>query len=675
MVLFVELHKLAPNAITHPHPPPPGLSFDAAMAMATSETILFSDSDTDNDHSTSPGAASRGSFTFGESTSIPALPVLSVGSALNKSLAGSYTSEDDVEATATEKMKSAAEDASAAASSAVLSSSSSSSSTRGAGSNGHRAGSVKDLKTADAAVATGSAPAPLRPPPKRAVSKVDDLTPAASAKVSSVITPSSAPPAAISESASSSEGAAISESEDPGVGDVEGAAVAPAATDGDYIRKVAPSAAPRPASSFMARTAPVALSPKFGGKGRRARSSLGRLGAVGGAKVTIPIAGGRAAWTKFLATAAAAPEGADCNDDAATSAFCDDGEGHGDAAAAPALTGGDGADLVGSKDGSSAVVGEAASPSEARGMRGFDKPVSHDGPSKGPAGAFTGNAMWRLAGGGRGGGAGAYASRARSGVAANGHGGYSNPLAAMRAAPDRTTTSAPEPRNTAEEGRGIVANPISGLRGAASIGGAGVANPLARGRGRGPRPGGGEGRTGNANTNATNRLARASNGGANFGALTATPAATATAADALPQTSVGCSDGGNGAAILPGSMAPVGAPLPAAAAVGPAGVGAFAAESTKRAATGATAARGGLGTTTVEFRAIGNYVGSRGTSSRNGGLPLPPRRQARARHQMEWGHDAGRDPGQARVASVVVRILLVLGKMVGRAAGRGLMHG
>ncbi|CBN79236.1 ankyrin domain protein [Ectocarpus siliculosus] len=132
----------------------------------------------------------------------------------------------------------------------------------------------------------------------------------------------------------------------------------------------------------------------------------------------------------------------------------------------------------GSKAGNAvaAASGNHAATLAAKGPRGFTNPAqSQEGPNKGPAGAFSGNSMWRLAGGTAAG-----AGRARSGVAANGHGGYSNPLAAMRAA---GSGGGAETSSGGGGAGGGVANPLAGLRGAASMGGAGVSNPLARGRG------------------------------------------------------------------------------------------------------------------------------------------------------------------------------------------------
>ncbi|CAN0179504.1 unnamed protein product, partial [Discosporangium mesarthrocarpum] len=60
-------------------------------------------------------------------------------------------------------------------------------------------------------------------------------------------------------------------------------------------------------------------------------------------------------------------------------------------------------------------------------LKGFKDPVGATGPNKGPAGAFSGNAMWRLVGGV------SAAAKQAQGAAADGQGGYSNPLAAMRA--------------------------------------------------------------------------------------------------------------------------------------------------------------------------------------------------------------------------------------------------
>ncbi|CAM9374488.1 unnamed protein product, partial [Choristocarpus tenellus] len=105
-------------------------------------------------------------------------------------------------------------------------------------------------------------------------------------------------------------------------------------------------------------------------------------------------------------------------------------------------------------------------------LKGFKEPVEASGPNKGPAGAFSGNAMWRLAGGASG-----ASMHARAGVAANGHGGYVNPLAAQR---------------HSVGGVGGFVNPLASTRGGgggggfvnplSSKGGGGYVNPLALGR-------------------------------------------------------------------------------------------------------------------------------------------------------------------------------------------------
>ncbi|CAM9494693.1 unnamed protein product [Ectocarpus sp. 6 AP-2014] len=253
-------------------------------------------------------------------------------------------------------------------------------------------------------------------------------------------------------------------------------AAAPA--EGEGRGTVEPSPAPqnylRPSSTLPSTMAVLAGgSGGGGGGGGRPRSSaLGRPG-MPSAKVTMPIAGGRAAWNKFLATTA--------QGESEESAAAADGDGEREEKEGIEASSGEGDAGVGasgSKAGNAvaAASGNHAATLAAKGPRGFTNPAqSQEGPNKGPAGAFSGNSMWRLAGGTAEG-----AGRARSGVAANGHGGYSNPLAAMRAA---GSGSGAETSSGGGGAGGGVANPLAGLRGAASMGGAGVSNPLARGRG------------------------------------------------------------------------------------------------------------------------------------------------------------------------------------------------
>ena len=198
----------------------------------------------------------------------------------------------------------------------------------------------------------------------------------------------------------------------------------------------------------------------------RKHSSLGRHDQPS-MKVNMPIVGGEAAWNKFLMDAAAEGEGTRRIDEgggAAGSAFNDGkAQGNGDAE---------------EKDCEEAGNGDEKYPLDIdeRAPRGFKNPIQAEGPNKGPAGAFSGNSMWRLAGG-----AASAANRARSGLEVNGDGGFSNPLAAMRASSARKRPETGAAEGGAARG-GASLNPISGLRGAATMNGAGIANPLARGR-------------------------------------------------------------------------------------------------------------------------------------------------------------------------------------------------
>ena len=210
----------------------------------------------------------------------------------------------------------------------------------------------------------------------------------------------------------------------------------------------------------------TSLSPKLPAASRKV-SSLGRSGQPS-VKVNMPIVGGRAAWNKFLAEAAAEEERegtrrTDESDDAAGSAFNDD---HARGSV----------DAEKNRNEKEDVDDQDPLDIDERAPRGFKNPVQAEGSNKGPAGAFSGNSMWRLAGG-----ATSAANRARSGLEVNGDGGFSNPLAAMR-----SNSARKRPETGAAEGvavRGTASlNPLSGLRGAATMNGAGIANPLARGR-------------------------------------------------------------------------------------------------------------------------------------------------------------------------------------------------
>lgn len=390
------------------------------------------------------------------------------------------------------------------------------------------------------------------------------------------------------------------------------------------------------------------LSPRFslgggGVVGARPRSMLGRSGTLA-SKVTMPIVGGRAAWNKFLADA-------DVNDDAAASTV--------------------GVDEDAQEDGSDDANAESDTPqrlSEARAPRGFKQPIGQGGPNKGPAGAYSGNAMWRLAGGAK-----SAAGRAKAGVSANGHGGYSNPLAAMRAGGGGSGFPA-----SREPGATNIANPLAGLRGASGMGGAGVSNPLARRRG-GPssRMGAGNAmanpmlseRYGGAGSALQNFHSGPKNGIAN--PLAAAAAAgmrtrsnssagelspTATAVFIPPVGEGNMESNGDSDSDGASEFAPVinTATLPAPPTVVPdvtppvTNVPA-AEESSKLQAVGAADSENGM----AEFRAIG----SDGNWAKAIRLPPPSQLRGRALQRIEQENKADRNPGQARVASVVVSVL------------------
>lgn len=266
-------------------------------------------------------------------------------------------------------------------------------------------------------------------------------------------------------------------------------------------------------AALLAAAAAAAAARKSGTA--RPRSMLGRPGRAP-LKVTMPIVGGRAAWNKFLATADAeetdtagtigksSPSTVDAttkngscgkqSDNATGLTATSDVEDSLDSAGAKRVSEeGIVADGVASDVGVSAV--------ERRGPpRGFKAPVAEEGPNKGPAGAFSGNSMWRLAGG-----ASSTSSAAKNSLAANGHGGYSNPLAAMRA--NGGVAAAGSASGGACSGPvGNVANPLAGLRGVGGTAGLARANPLARGSVVNPLTRGGAGRS-------MNPLARGGRGG------------------------------------------------------------------------------------------------------------------------------------------------------------------
>lgn len=403
-----------------------------------------------------------------------------------------------------------------------------------------------------------------------------------------------------------------------------------------------PAAAPSPIQSKV--VGPPALL----GAGR-GRLTLGRPGTVP-AKVSMPIVGGRAAWNKFLAEA-----GPDGSPD----------KGEKDAAQALSKTR-NVEDEEGDAEGKDEDrLAEKVAVLETKGPRGFKEPISVDGPNKGPAGAFSGNSMWRLSNN-----TATAANRMQSGIAANGHGGYSNPLAAMRAG--NSPAAARRSAGGLAVGGGV-ANPLAGFRGAAGMGGAGVANPLARG-GRRPTGGGlanpmlGRGGVmrigvGGAQNSTTNPLAAArsfskagggvslprgahggfnrdKNGnndkdGDNAPSLQHNPVSLA----AQPSTSY---PRGEGHRASTGKVEQNGVATSS-------GINA---EETNRPAAAADSGCTGEG---VEFRALGNNGGLYETGVV---LTAHPRGRARALQQIEAENTADRNPGQAKVANAVVRTFM-----------------
>lgn len=404
------------------------------MVLEKSKSLLFSDSDSDDNESSSeegPGASRKASPTLGGAQSIAAPTAVSKAS-LNDTAKESALGNAQVEAA----MENAAD--SAAPSAGVASS---------------------EVSRADEEEQTPSPPARNSAVAAAADSKTLPADTAVSARPSAA-TPAGAPTvkAATAPVAAENDGAIIERSAAPWV-------------SAQHPPSMATLAGSR--TSLPAKTAAAGV-----GGVRRRPLTLGRPG-MPPAKVTMPIAGGRAAWNKFLATTNE-PEAST----AAPSSLAVDGQ---DDKAGESAEGGDGeGDGDGELGEDTAAAAATAEKLAARGPRGFKNAAdAQEGPNKGPAGAFSGNAMWRLAAG-----ASSPGNRARSGVAANGHGGYSNPLAAMRAGGGTGATSGGGGAGGILGGDAMV-NPLAGLRGAASMGGAGTANPLARGRGA--RPGGGGG--------------------------------------------------------------------------------------------------------------------------------------------------------------------------------------
>lgn len=572
-VVELTMNPFPPPARSYAYKPP-----TSEVALANSKSLLFSDSDSDNDRSSSGEASQQraaAASTFGTAESIAAL------SAVSKVFRQGRDTDDAA--------------AGAAASSVVF-----------------NPGRKADDAGASATAAVVEAATPPPPPPPASSS---------SATVSAEAAPrAEAPAPSAPRTGLDSTGRLAVDG--PAV---TGTAAAQAARGKNSI--VEPSAAPRVSVQALSSTSTSHASTKAGrpaaglsatatavgvGGARGRPSGLGRPG-MAPAKVSMPIVGGRAAWNKFLASTAPGGESAPDAPGASTTDASADGGGQGTDADASAEGSG------GFEEGDSTAdpVEEQDEFLAARGPRGFKSAAdSQEGPNKGPAGAFSGNAMWRLAAG-----ASSAANRTKSGVAANGHGGYSNPLAAMRAGGNGAAAGGGADETAMGGG---VANPLAGLRGAASMGGTGTANPLARARGRGARPGGAGG--------TANPLARPPT--VSGGLLSPGPSGSAAAKEpAMPSGGVTASAAAN--AEDEGR---------AAAAAGAEGV---ASTSTPEGGTKRAAIDGAIDLDRpTEFRAIGNH----GSWQKGGRIPIPPRRPTRAEPQVEA------DPGQAKVGGLVVSI-------------------
>lgn len=439
----------------------------------------------------------------------------------------------------------------------------------------------------------------------------------------------------------------------PEAKDKRSTAGAAAPAEGEGRGAVEPSPAPRNYSRFASSTLPSTTAVLAGGGGsgvgRPRSTALGRPG-MQSAKVAMPIAGGRAAWSKFLATTTQG----ESEEPAAAAADGGDGEREKEGGDASSADGDKGVGASGSKAGNvvAAASGNHAATLAAKGPRGFTSPAqSQEGPNKGPAGAFSGNSMWRLAGG-------TSAAATRSGVAANGHGGYSNPLAAMRAAGNG---GGAETSSGGGAGGGGVVNPLAGLRGATGMGGAGVSNPLARGRG--PRAGGSRAGGGMANP-----MLR--NGGGDMGGLARGAGGVGTTSRTLPPPPPRGDEGSlspGPATMPPLSSSPSGvggAPaIPATRSWGPSlssiNTTAAAAAGDDGDATEAAASTGGGGGNAAMRRGRGSErpptefraIGSNGSWPRDGALVPPMRRAARGAQRPS---ETEPDPGQEKVGGLVV---------------------
>eukprot|EP00903_Cladosiphon_okamuranus_P008330 g8013.t1 len=557
------------------------------IALAKSKSLLFSDSDSDSDRSSSGEASQRrdaAASTFGRAESIAAL------SAVSKVFRLGRDADHVADGAAPFEVFTPTRKADAAGASAT---------------------------------AASTAPTPPPPPP-----------PPPASSSSATVSAQAAPPAEAPARSVPPEGvdgtgpAAVDGPE------VTGAAAAQAVHGNKPI--VEPSAAPRVLGQAVSSTSNPHVSTKAGlgrpAAGLSATATAGGLGGTRGrpsalgrpgmapTKVSMPIVGGRAAWNKFLAGTAPGGESAPDDAEASIADASADGDGQGTDAGACA----EGSGGYEESDSSADLVEEQDEVLATRGPRGFKSAAdSQEGPNKGPAGAFSGNAMWRLTIG-----ASSAANKVKSGVAANGHGGYSNPLAAMRAGGNGAAA-----RGGADGamGGGGVANPLAGLRGAASMGGAGTANPLARGRGRGARTGGAGG--------IANPMLR----GGGAGGI-ANPLARA------PTVSGGMLSSGSSGPAAKEPATPSGGVTASAAAAAEVMVGvegvAPTSTSTSEGATTRASIDEAIGDRPTEFRAIG----SNGSWQKGGRIPIPPRRPKRAEPRVEA------NPGQAKVGGLVMAL-------------------
>lgn len=584
--------------------------------------IVFSDSETDNDRSSSARYSCRASHTFGDPVTLlaPAVdePEPSTASAPHHasdeascfhSVAETALSDEDVE----RAMEKSAE---GAASSLVFHSS-------------FGSGQSVAVAAAVAAAATAAAfPTAILPtkPLEKAESVNGNMSECRESDAESISSSKAwvaGARAAAADAQAEADSKMIKEEESHAVG--EGEAVIEKEGSSVNVELVVASSVAIPEAATVkgeksgdSQSLPLKLPVEAG----RKRSTLGRRDRPS-VKVTMPIVGGRAAWDKFLADA-----GVNDDDDAAESAFRGDGpDGAGAGVKKKHREVEEGAIAESAEASSSDDSADEDDTLNERVPRGFKDPVNVDGPNKGPAGAFSGNAMWRLAGGASG-----AANRARSGVELGGDGGFSNPLSAMRAVDSRVSL----PGANGARG-GVFPNPLAGVRGAAGMTNAGIANPLARGRGAlsgavgvvNPLVGGGRG----VRAVTANHLARRS-----IGAVTANQGENSNGlTEGLPASTVeGRRTSSAEASLRVSSFSPE-YPSDFVSASAGAGGEDFAADASNA----------------MDFDGM-KAVGSRVKDV----MPsVVPRRRARSSIDNEVPHGSYRDPGQAKVASVVVSFL------------------